>query len=266
MYIELLDKNPLSIQPILATQLGLFTNNGIEVKYGMVSSFPAFDMTKVDANVGDTTRIFERLTNGEDLVITSDLTRTMKLMLCDDYKAKQKLRILSSGDQSLGIYTEFFAQKAGIEFEYVIERNIQNRLKMIRRGEVDGACMIDPFLFEFIGEGYHIAYEGKCHPYNYTCWAFHRSFINANPGFVDKFHKSLNQATDIWNAMPKQEKLNFARKHLDVANHLFDYYRNLQFVHDKEYDREALIACYEWKRRKSPEVAGLDLAEVIYKW
>lgn len=264
--LQLLDKNPLSLEPILAKELGIFEKNGVEVSYEMVTSFPAFDMTKVDANVGDTTRIFERLTAGEDLIITSDLTRTMKLMLRDDYKQFDKLKILASEDQSLGIYTEYYTKLHGIEFEYVIERNMKKRVELITSGAVDGACMIDPFLIDFIGNGFFLAYEGKEYPHNYTCWAFHRSFDNENPGQIKQFHKSLNEASDYWNNLTPEDKLKLAYKYLDVWPSLEDYYKSLEFNQDSEYTKEALDTCYEWKCLKTPSVSNLDLSGVIYKW
>ncbi len=266
MYIELLDKNPLSLEPIIACEFGIFASNGVQVEYGKVPSFPAFDMTRVDANVGDTTRIFERLRDGEDLIITSDLTRTMKLMLCDDYKQKKTLKILAASEQSLGIYTEYFMAKNNLKFEYVIETNMQKRVEMIRRGEVDGACMIDPFLHEFIGKGYSFVYEGKNHTNNYTCWAFHRQFDIENPGVIKKFHKSLNEASLVWNNLSKDEKLQFAKKYLVFASELDDYYKNLTFNEDREYKQEDLRACFEWKKQKTPSVANVDISKVIYKW
>lgn len=264
--LEVLDKNPLSLVPLLAKKLGYFDNEVLEVEIGYVPSFPAFDMTKVTANVGDTTRIFERIKSGEDLIITSDLTRTMKLILCDDYLKKNKLKILASETQSLGIYTEQFFKEKGLEFEYVIETNMQKRIALIKSGQVDGACMIDPFLIEFIGNGYFIAYEGKSDEHNYTCWAFHRRYHEQNPGNVIKFHKSMNKAIVTWNQYSKEEKLKIAKEMLVVPEHLNDYYQTLEFIEDKAYKQIDLEKCYEWKCQKTPDVKGLNLTEMILKW
>ncbi len=264
--LQVLDKNPLSLIPIIAKKRGIFTKYDVEVEIGYVPSFPAFDMTKVTANVGDTTRIFERLNAGEDLIITSDLTRTMKLILCDDYHTKKKLKILSSNDQSLGIYTEEYMRANNLEFEYIHERNLMKRVELIKSGAVDGACMIDPFLIEFINHGYFVAYEGKNNQHNYTCWAFHRKYYEKNPQSVLSFHYAMNEAIVFWNNLTENQKYELAKKTLVVPTHLEDYYRQLTFEKDQAYKEADLKACFEWKCQKSPEVIGLDLTDVLLKW
>ncbi len=264
--LEVLDKNPLSLEPLVASKFGFFKQNDVDVEIGYVPSFPAFDMTKVTANVGDTTRIFERIAAGEELVITSDLTRTMKLILRDDYKQHGKLKLLAAEDQSLGIYTEYYCSKNNIEFEYLTERSFIKRREMIKNGEVDGACMIDPFLIDFIGNGYFVAYEGKNHPHNYTCWAFHKEFYTNNPTQVEKFHLSLNQASEYWNQLAAEEKLNLAKELLVVTEDLEDFYRNLTFNQDKPYTRAALDTCYEWKCSKTPGLEKINLDDILISW
>ncbi len=267
--LEVLDKNPLSLLPLIAKNNGYFKESNVEVEIGYVPSFFAFDMTKVTANVGDTTRIFERIASGEELVITSDLTRTMKLILCDDYKErskKRKLKIISSNDQSLGIYTEYFMQKHNIEFEYVHERNLVKRVELIKSGAVDGACMIDPFLIEFIGNGYFLAYEGKDYPHNYTCWAFHRQYVDTNKDKVIAFHQAMNKAGEYWNKLQANEKYDLACSMLLVPTHLKNYYETLQFNADKPYSKAALETCYEWKCQKNPELKNLKLTDVLLTW
>lgn len=264
--LEVLDKNPLSLQPLIAKKFGIFNSNNVEVDVAYVSSFPGFDMSKVTANVGDTTRIFERVASKEELIITSDLTRTMKLILHKDYKKRGKLKILSSKDQSLGIYTEYYCRKNNIDFEFVIELNMQKRVEMIRNNEVDGVCMIDPFLIEFIDQDYFVAYEGKDHKYNYTCWAFHKQFYDLNKEQVINFHLSLNQATDLWNDLSCDEKLKLALELLEVPQYLYNYYKTLNFNHDSRYQKEALESCYDWKCRKTPSVCGLDISDLIAIW
>lgn len=264
--LEVLDKNPLSLEPLLAAKWGYFKANNVDVKIGYVPSFPAFDMTKVTANVGDTTRIFERLASGEELVITSDLTRTMKLILRDDYKQHGKLKLLAAEDQSLGIYTEFYCNQHNIEFEYLTERSFVKRREMIKSGEVDGACMIDPFLIDFIDNGYFIAYEGKHHEHNYTCWAFHKEYYDNNPEAVINFHKSLNQVSTRWNDLSGDEKLALAEELLVVPTDLHDFYRELTFNQDKPYTRAALETCYQWKCKKTPGLENINLDDVLISW
>lgn len=264
--LEVLDKNPLSLEPLIAAKFGIFEKNNVDVSINYVPSFPAFDMTKVTANVGDTTRIFERIASGEELVITSDLTRTMKLVLRDDYKQIKKLKLLAAEDQSLGIYTEFFCQQNNIEFEYLTERSFELRRTMLANHEVDGACMIDPFLIDFIDDGYFIAYEGKNHQHNFTCWAFHREYYDNNPQSVLNFHKSLNEASIYWNNLQPEAKLELANELLVVLPKLDDFYRNLTFNQDQAYSLDALEACYKWKCAKTPGLEGIDLESLLITW
>ncbi len=266
--LEVLNRNPLSLEPLIADKMGYFKNNCVEVEVGIVTAFPPFDMSQVTANVGDVTRIFERLATGEELVITSDLTRTMKLILAEDYDPRKTLKILAATDQSLGIYTEYYCEKLGIDFEYFVptDRSFDARRKLIANNLVDGACMIDPFLIDFIDNGYKVAYEGKDHEHNYTCWAFHKQFYDENPEQVVSFHKSLNQASLYWNNLPADQKLELAKELLIVPETLHDFYKNLTFNQDKPYTRQALETAYKWKCGKTAGLEDLDLSDVLITW
>ncbi len=263
--LRLLYKNPLSLQPIIAEREGFFKENDVSVKVDLIGHFPAFDMSKVTANVGDVTRIFERISNGEDLVITSDLTRTMKLILIKGYEKKKHLRILASKDQSLGIYTEYFCKKNNISFEFIVEKNMLKRIELLKNKKVDGACMIDPFTIPFINNGYELVYEGKNHKDNYTCWAFKREYVEKNYNEVINFHKALNKASIFWNNLKKEEKLNYAREVLEFEKDLDWYYSTLRFEQDKEYKKEALNNCLEWKLLKTKNLKK-EYKDVILKW
>ncbi len=265
--IGLLEKNPLSLQPLLAEELGLFKKYNLDVEIKKIGHFPAFAMETVTAQVGDTTRIFERLNQGEDLVITSDLTRTMKLILRSDVDKSKRLKILAAETQSLGIYTEYYLKKNGYQFEFISELSMQKRVEMIRTKSVDGACMIDPFLIEFIGHGYDLVYEGKEYPNNFTCWAFHREYIDMyGEQNVLNFHKALNEAGEHYNCLSPLAKVNAVKKHLTYNDGLKTFYENFEFQCDGEYQVEALNECYLWKCQKNPELKGQDLSEVILKW
>ncbi len=263
--LRLLYKNPLSLEPIIAQKEGFFKKNKVEVKLDLIGHFPAFDMTKVTANVGDVTRIFERISSGEKLIITSDLTRTMKLILIDGYENKKHLKILSSSDQSLGIYTEYFCKKKNISFEFIVQKDMLKRIEMLKNKEVDGACMIDPFTIPFINNGYKLVYEGKDHVDNYTCWAFKKDYVDNNFLEVINFHKSLNEASIFWNNLSKDKKVQYAHDVLDFDDILDEYYSNLVFNQDKEYDKNALKNCLDWKIKKTPNIKK-DYKDVILKW
>lgn len=266
--LELLNRNPLSLEPLIANKMGYFKNNNVDVQIGMVTSLPPFDMSRVTANVGDITRIFERLATGEKLVVTSDLTRTMKLILKTDVDTSKTLKILAATDQSLGIYTEYYCKQNGIDFEYYIptDRSFDARRKLITDGIVDGACMIDPFLIDYVGNGYDIAYEGKDHEHNYTCWAFHKEYYDQNPEAVAGFHKSLNQASTYWNNLSGDQKLALAQELLLVPTDWEQFYKQLTFNQDKPYTRVALETSYAWKQTKTPGLEGLDLEDVLITW
>ncbi len=263
--LRLLYKNPLSLQPIIAKKEGFFKKNNVKVNIEIIGHFPAFDMSKVTANVGDVTRIFERISAGEELIITSDLTRTMKLILIEGYENKKHLKILSSKDQSLGIYTEYFCKKNNISFEFVVQKDMIKRIELLKNKEVDGACMIDPFTIPFIDKGYKLVYEGKNHKDNYTCWAFKKEYVENNLIDVLNFHKSLNEAANFWNNLDKDDKLKYAHSVLDFDKTLDDYYKNLYFNQDKEYDENALKNALKWKLSKTDNLKK-EYKDVILKW
>ncbi len=265
--LALLTKNPLSLQPLIAEEQGFFAKYNLAVEIDKIGHFPAFKMDDVTAQVGDTTRIFEHLKRGNDLIITSDLTRTMKLIIRDDYKPGTKLKILAAKSQSLGIYTEEYCKQNQIEFEYVTETSMQKRVAMIADKQVDGACMIDPFLIQFIGNGYQLVDEGKNYSDNYTCWAFKRQYlIEYGWENIYNFHRALNEASQYYNQLSAKEKIATVKKHLDYQDELKTYYEQLTFAKESEYSADTLAKCYAWKCQKEPEYLGLDLTEVIFKW
>ncbi len=264
--LKLLYKNPLSLPPLIAMDKGFFNKNKVNVDIEPVVNLPGFHMDSVTANVGDTTRIFENINNGIDMIITSDLTRTMKLILCDDYKSKGKLKIISSPNQSLGIYTEQFMKKSGLDYELILETNLAKRVEILKSGKADGACMIDPFLIPFIGNGFNVVYEGKSNEHNYTCWAFRKEYVNKNSQAVFDFHKSINEAGAYYNNLSCDEKVKYAKKLLNFDDELDEYYSNLQFEEDKQYSNEALKTCFDWKIRKEPHLRNIKIDNIILQW
>ena len=83
--LQLIKKNPLTLQVLLAEKLGLFAKHQVTVNLSTTEDFtfngnnPFFN-GESDAMVGDTTFFFYMLKRGKKAVITSDLTRTIHLV------------------------------------------------------------------------------------------------------------------------------------------------------------------------------------------
>ncbi len=264
--LQLLDQNPLSLQVVLADVFGLFKKYNVDIKYEMISFFPAFDMTKVNGQVGDVTRVFERIADGEEIIITGDLSKTMKLILIDGYQDKDELTLLASPDQSLGIYNEFYCSANNIKFKCHEERSIAKRVELLKNKRVDGAFMIDPFLFEFIGIGYELVYDGKSHPDNYTCWAFDKSFLNNNKEMVLNFHHAINEGIEKFNKLSKGEKLKLAKEHLNFEEKLNAYYEELFFDQTTQYSDQVLKRAFKWKCSKNSGLHNINIEDIILLW
>lgn len=264
--IKLIKANPLSLQPMIALHHGFFKSHGVEVDVELLETLKPFYIDDTTANVGDVTRIFEHIYNGRDMIITSDLTRTMKLILKDNYKEKEELVLGFSPNQSLGIYCEEFLESNNIKYVNIPATSIAQRRSQVMTNTLDGVCMIDPFLNEAINNGYKVAYEGKNHQYNYTCWAFKKEFVDNHKQDVLNFHKALNEAGQYFNSLGEQEKILLALKYLNIDESLYDYYKNFKFCIDSEYSREALETAYKWKVSKDNYLKDIDISNIILKW
>ncbi len=264
--ISLIKANPLSIQPMIALKKGMFEKYGLEVTVKLNEKLSPFYIEDTTANVGDITRIFEHIYNGTDMIVTSDLTRTMKLIVCDDYNKKDKLRLSFSPNQSLGIYSEAYLSKNRIEYENIESNSIAHRKGLMTSNLLDGACMIDPFLNEFIGNGYRVLFDGNDFKDNYTCWAFRKEYVVKNKQNVINFHKALNEAGQYFNNLSGEEKIGIAYELLDIDECLEDYYSKFEFIEDREYSFNALQNAYNWKITKDEHLRDMDITNIILKW
>ncbi len=258
--------NPLTLTPLIAKEQGYFDEENLEVEVELFKIRKPFQMDDTTANVGDVTRIFELVYNGLDMVITSDLTRTMKLILRDEWQNKDKLDIIISPNQSLGIYGEEFFKELGIDYNIVSGGNVYEREVLLKSGEIDGALMIDPFLIPFINHGYQLVFEGKNHIHNYTCWAFRKSYADKYPQNVLAFHSALNKAGQYFNSLSYSEKIDYAKHLLSFEDNLDDYYGNFVFEEDREYSSDALHACFNWKIKQDEYLKSLLIDNLIFKW
>ncbi len=264
--LQLLFRNPLSLQVLLAEYYGFFKHYNVDVDMELIDYFPAFDMSNVNANVGDTTRIFERLNNGENLIITADLSRTMKLILKDDYKKDKPLNILVSKEQSLGIYNDYFFKSNNMDYIPHESKGIEQRIKLLKNQEVDGAFMIAPFLEQFIGNGYSVVYEGIDHFDNYTCWAFKKEYVDNNRDNVLNFHLAINDAIVKFNKLSASEKLHISKKLLNIDSSLYEFYSNLSFELSKEYSIKTLDRVQKYKNELEGNIYNYDLEGLVLKW
>lgn len=264
--LQLLDRNPLTLQPLLAKELGLFDKYDLDVEITLIDKLPRFNMDEVTANVGDVTRIFNLIHDGIEMVVTSTLTKTMKMIIVNDYQERAKLHIISATTQSLGIYASEVIETLGIDAYLDDYGNLQERLEALENNRVDGACMIAPFLNKFINDGYKVVFDGKNHESNFTCWAFKKSFATNNREKVLNFHQALNEAGDYFNKLSKQERLEIAKKHLKVAQWDEEMYLNFEFDRDYEYSFQDLEKCFKWLKTKDSKFNDFDYSNIIMKW
>lgn len=247
--------NPLVLPVIFADKLGYFEKFGVLVdltiaetfQFAQKSSFVAGD---VDAMMGDLTFYFNYRQQGKDAVVTTDLTRTIQLLVKKD-APKKGLRI---GVARKGLFPFFMAHDLKNilnQPEIVWVDNTYERMALLQNGKIDGLVAIEPFITDILKSqpDTEILWHSKNSNKNMVMWCFDRKFYDNNGETVANFHRALEAAAQDFNALSATEKCAQAIK---VAHYTPQAAENLRhFTFEEQHNYAAkdfeLLADFLWQ-------------------
>ncbi len=263
--LQLIKKNPLTLQVLLGKQLGLFTKHNVEVNLSTTEDFlfngtnPFFN-GESDAMVGDTTFFFYMLKRGKKAVITSDLTRTIHLV--GGQNVPEDLSHLKIGANRTGLLRLFLEndlKEIIPHAEIIWINNSYERLQALENGEIDALVAIDPFVTDVIEAGGKILWSLSNSEHNFVMWAFDEDFYYANQEAVYNFYQALEETSIIFNAATPEQKIQYARD-CGYNEDLAQRFKTFKFEKQSLYRSEDFNICQEWMYRNG-EINQLYNAE-----
>lgn len=269
--LSLIKKNPLTLQAIIAKKMGIFEKYGVEVNLNIQEDFNfggknPFLEGESHALMGDITFFFYMLKRGKKSVITSNLTRTISLLISKD--APKDLKGLRVGVNRAGMFKLFLENdlKDKLEdVEIVWINNTYDRIKALEEGKIDALVAIEPFIDELIDKGHKKMWSLRESDKNLVMWCFEESFYKRNKESVKNFHKALEEAKRIFNESSKEEKINIATEcagyNLEAAKRL-GYF---SFEKCEAFREEDFNLCQEWMYREKDIDKLYDAKELIIK-
>lgn len=249
--LQLIKKNPLTLQVLLAQKLGLFTKHNITVNLSTTEDFPfngnnPFFNGDSDAMVGDTTFFFYMLKRGKKAVITSDLTRTIHLVggrcVPEDLS---HLKIGANRTGLLRLFLENDLKEMISHAEIIWLNNSYERLQALENGDINALIAIDPFVTDVVEAGGKILWSLKDSKHNFVMWAFDEDFYYANQETVAKFYEALEEATTIFNQASEQQKIQYARD-CNYAEDMAQRFKTFSFEKQSPYSVEDFNICQQW--------------------
>lgn len=252
--LQLIKKNPLTLQVLLAEKLDLFTKHQVTVNLSTTEDFPfngnnPFFNGESDAMVGDTTFFFYMLKRGKKAVITSDLTRTIHLVggrhLPNDLS---HLKIGANRAGLLRLFLENDLKEMIPHAEITWINNSYERLQALENGEIDALVAIDPFVTDVVEAGGKIIWSLRNSRHNFVMWAFDEEFYHHNQEAVSNFYQALEETTEIFNAATPEQRVQYARD-CGYNEELAQRFKTFTFEKQSPYRVEDFNLCQEWMYR-----------------
>lgn len=255
--LKLIRINPLTIPVFIADKMGIFKKNGININLRVDEKFlfdgnQDFYNGKIDAMVGDLTFFFYMLEKGKKAVLTSNLTRTIHVVGGKNYP--KDLKNLKVGVNRAGLfrlYLENDLKELLPKAQVVWINNSYERLKALEDGEIDALVAIEPFVSDVVESGGDIIWSSRNSDKNLVMWAFDEEFYRSNKIVVSNFHKSLEEAQELFNSLSQDEKINIC---VDCAGYNLDMAKRLKdFVFEKQeaFNINDFNLCQEWMYREN---------------
>ena len=252
--LQLIKKNPLTLQVLLAEKLGLFTKHQVTVNLSTTEDFtfngnnPFFN-GESDAMVGDTTFFFYMLKRGKKAVITSDLTRTIHLVGGPELPTDlTHLKIGANRTGLLRLFLENDLKDMIPNAEIVWINNSYERLEALSKGDIDALVAIDPFVTDVLEAGGQIIWSLRNSHHNFVMWAFDEEFYHHNQEAVANFYQALEETTEIFNTATPEQRVQYARD-CDYNEKLAQRFESFTFEPQSVYSVEDFNLCQEWMYR-----------------
>lgn len=269
--LSLIRKNPLTIPVLMADKLGLFKKNNVDVELEIEEDFAfkrndAFYEGHVHAMVGDVTFFFYMLERGKKAVITSNLTRTIKLIGRSNLVVGEDgIRVGVNRAGLFRLYLENDLKDITPNAEIRWINNTYDRMKALKDGEIDALVAIEPFATDVVEAGGKIIWSSKNSDKNLVMWAFDEEFYNNNVNEVVNFHKSLEEAQNIFNSSTEEEKIRIAMECAGYSTKMAERVRKFSFEPQNNFRHEDFNLCQEWMLRANEISNKYDAESKIAK-
>lgn len=253
--------NPLVLPVILADKLGYFQKFEVPVALEIADNFEfggknRFLDNQVDAMMGDLTFFFDYLVSGKDAIVTSTLTRTIKLVGRQELESYENLKV---GVARKGLFPFFMAHdlaKVLTNPEIVWIDNTYERIEALKNGEIDALVAIEPFIHDVLTQlPTKLIWSSQDSDKNMVMWCFDKAFYQRNPQLVKRFHYALEAAMEDFNQLTADEKEAQAKK---IANYTPEAAANMRHFHfeashnyaEKDFN---LLADFLYQEKKLPK-------------
>lgn len=249
-------KNPLMLPVFIAESLGIFEKNNIKVTLDVKDDF-TFDKNikfidgRSDIMVGDLTFFFYMLEQNKKAVITSTMTRTIYLVGREGLS--ENLSDLKVGVNRAGLFRLFLEndlKEILPNAKHIWINNSYERLKALEAKEIDALVAIEPFVSDALELGGDIIWASKDSDKNLVMWAFDEEFYRNNEDAVISFHKSIEEAKEIFNNTLPKEKVDMAINCAGYDEKLASRLDNFEFEKGLKYSIDDFNLCQEWMIRE----------------
>ncbi|WP_321387476.1 ABC transporter substrate-binding protein [uncultured Enterococcus sp.] len=205
--------NPLVLPVILADRLGYFDRYQVPVDLELSETFQfhsnkSFTGNNVDAVMGDLTFFFDYLSQGKEAIVTSTLTRTIKLVGYQNAAEKKGIRV---GAATKGLFPFFLDNDLMGKFDTPKISWIDNtfdRIEALRKREIDALVAIEPFIYQTMKElPVEVLWDSKQSDKTMVMWCFDKAFYLENQELVKNYHLALEAAAADFNQLSSEKKV-----------------------------------------------------------
>ncbi len=263
--LKLIRINPLTLPVFIADKMEIFKKNGININLKVDEMF-TFDGNvdfcegKVDAMMGDITFFFYMLEKGKDAIVTSNLTRTIQIVGKNYPEDLKNLKVGVNRAGLFRLYLENDLKELIPGAETIWINNSYERLQALENGEINALVAIEPFITDVIEKGGEVIWRSKDSDKNLVMWAFDRRFYIENKELVVDFHKSLEEAQNIFNSSSEEEKVEIAKTCGGYDDALAERMRTFEFEKQDNFRKVDFELCQKWMYREK-EINNLYNAE-----
>lgn len=271
MNLILIRKNPLSIPAILAKELGIFKKYNIDVNLKVPYDFnfdgkSPFLENESDAMMGDLTFFFYMLDRGKRCIITSNLTRTISLVVSKRFDSKKEK--IKFGVNRKGMFRLFLKDDLKDivkKPEIIWINNTYERMEALKSGKIDGLVAIEPFITEMEYYGFKKVWSLRESKRNLVMWCFDEDYYIENKEAVKNFHKSLEEAKKIFNESTDKEKVEIGLKYAKYDTKEAERLKEFEFEYGKNFELDDFNFCNEWMYKNNEIKNMYDGEKLIAK-
>lgn len=263
-------KNPLMLPVFIADSLGIFNKNNIKVTLDINEDF-TFDKNikfldgRSDILVGDLTFLFYMLEQNKKAVITSTMTRTIYVVGREGlYNNLSDLKVGVNRAGLFRLFLENDLKDIMPNAEPIWINNSYERLKALENKEIDALVAIEPFVSDALELGGDILWASKDSDKNFVMWAFSEEFYKNNQDAVISFHKSIEEAKEIFNNLSPKQKVEMAINHARYPENLANRLKDFEFEKGQKYNIDDFNLCQDWMIREG-EIKNRYNGEEIIK-